>query len=122
MLEFTTITPKSILSNLFNTSNEIPVNIYETENYYNLEFFLAGIAKDNIELTYDTNVLTIKINESLKEEINYLKEEYQHPYGTRQFTFLDVDFNKSETNFQDGKLLVKLRKVSVSSTNSIQIK
>lgn len=104
------------------------VNTREGEDAYYIDVDLPGVKKEDVEISVDENLLTIKGKRETKEELK--KEDYyriESAYGTfsRSFTLPEkVDVEKIEAKSDDGVLEIIIPKLKVikESTKKIQIK
>ena len=104
------------------------VNTREGEDAYYIDVDLPGVKKEDVEISVDENLLTIKGKRETKEELE--KEDYyriESAYGTfsRSFTLPEkVDVEKIEAKSDDGVLEIVIPKLKVikESTKKIQIK
>jgi molecular chaperone IbpA len=110
------------------TVNYPPYNIVRTgENTYDIELALAGFSKDDINVEYENNVLTVQSikREETEKEINdaILHRGISKRMFTKSFTVADdVEVNGAE--LKDGLLRVSLERIIPESKNSrtIEIK
>lgn len=96
-----------------NMSNNLRVDLKETEDAYLIEVDLPGITKDDIALQYANNYLTIaaKRQESREEDTGkYLRRERRYGEFQRSFYVGNVQENKIAAAFKDGVLTVTLPK------------
>jgi molecular chaperone IbpA len=97
------------------TVNYPPYNIVRTgENTYDIELALAGFSKDDIDVEYENNVLTVKSikREETEKEINdaILHRGISKRMFTKSFTVADdVEVNGAE--LKDGLLRVSLERI-----------
>lgn len=97
----------------------------ETDDEYIIDLDLPGIPKENIEITYRDNQLTIKgennrENEEKKE--NYLRKERYSGQFVRSFTLpVSVKDDKIKANFKNGVLNVKVPKAEVKKPKKVNI-
>ena len=97
------------------TVNYPPYNIVRTgENTYDIELALAGFSKDDINVEYENNVLTVKSikREETEKEINdaILHRGISKRMFTKSFTVADdVEVNGAE--LKDGLLRVSLERI-----------
>ena len=104
------------------------VNTREGEDAYYIDVDLPGVKKEDVEISVDENLLTIKGKRETKEELE--KEDYyriESAYGTfsRSFTLPEkVDVEKIEAKSDNGVLEIVIPKLKVikESTKKIQIK
>jgi len=98
------------------TSNFPPYNIVKTgKNTYNIELALAGFGKDDIEVQYEDNMLTVRSKKSDKTENtdadgNVIHRGISKRYFSKSFTIADdVEVNGAE--LKDGLLKVSLERI-----------
>ncbi len=98
-----------------NSSRKPASNVFETENEFKIEVLLPGFSKENVQINYKDNILTIKAeNEKDVEE----KKEYL--YERREFGVFDfekqfripksVNDKKINAKFDNGILYIVLPK------------
>jgi molecular chaperone IbpA len=89
-----------------------PYNIkkIDAENY-EIEMAVAGFSKDDIEVKYAENTLTIKAKKKSKEDSHKLiYKGISEKNFTKSFNLAD-DFVVEDAGLQDGLLCVKLKKI-----------
>ena len=90
-------------------------DIIEDDKEYTVQAELPGMDKENIELDYHDNILSIsgkqesETNEEDKER-NYIRRERSSRSFSRQFLIRDVDEDNISARFNNGILEVKLPK------------
>jgi HSP20 family protein len=90
-----------------------PVDIFETEDHaVVLKAELPEMKREDIQLTFENSVLTIKGERKLEHETkreNYQRIERQHGSFSRSFTLpATVDASKITASYKDGMLTVRL--------------
>ena len=105
--------PFDLLDELFTTDRQFKADVFETDQAYQVEAELPGIDKDQVNIDFDENVLTIR-NEA-KEISNetaeqYILKERKNVARKRQFIFKNVDQADISATFNNGILTVKLPK------------
>jgi len=100
------------------------VDILETENAFFLKVELPGVEKDDVDVSIDNRILTIK-----GEKENDCKDQKVHRgecrYGTfiRNFTLpQDVDVDKVEAACKNGVLILTLNKMEQAKPKQIEVK
>lgn len=91
------------------------VDMKETDDAYTIEADLPGIKKDEIEIMYDNNYLTIsaKRDESVEDKTdNYVRRERHYGELKRTFYIDNVEENKIDASFNDGVLKLVLPKLN----------
>jgi len=100
------------------TSNFPPYNIVKTgKNTYNIELAFAGFGKDDIEVQYEDNMLSVKSKP--KKEDNTDVENYDNGvlhrgiskrFFSKSFTIAD-DVEVRDAELKDGLLTVSLERI-----------
>jgi HSP20 family protein len=104
------------------------VNTREGDDAYYIDVDLPGVKKEDVEISVDKNVLTIKGKREVREEVK--EEDYyrvESAYGTfsRSFTLPEkVDVENIEAKSENGVLEIIIPKLKVikDSTKKIEIK
>jgi len=102
------------------------VDILETPEAYEVKAELPGIAKDDVHITVENNVLTLKGER--KFEKDETKENYhriERTYGAfaRSFTLpTRVDQEKVEAKFDNGVLTISVPKAAEAKPKRIDIR
>ena len=99
---------------MVNVSNYPPYNIVKTgENTYDVEVALAGFSKDDIDVEYAENILTIKskkVETKDKDGNDILHKGISKRYFSKAFTIAeDVQVNGAE--LKDGLLKVSMERI-----------
>jgi HSP20 family protein len=109
-------------SELFNDNFFAPVrsgthqfhtDIKENGNHYVIEAELPGFNKDEIEVDYDRNYLTISAHResiSKDEKENYIRQERHFGEFVRRFYVDDIDENAIDATFLNGILTLNCPK------------
>lgn len=109
--------PNSLLEDFFNDDFFYPrtlgshLDVYQENDNYVVEADLPGFKKEEIELQYENDLLTIRAQH--KEETN--EENKKYVYRSRamasyvkQIRFTNIDPSKIDAKFDDGVLKVTL--------------
>ena len=95
-------------------------DVIENENEYIVDFHLAGIKKEDVSINLENDVLSIKAERHVNNDLNYTyKESFSGVYH-KSFTLPEsIDSNKINASFVDGivKVIIpkKLEKKKLSS-------
>ena len=107
-----------------NTVNEsFSCDIEDKGDHYSLKADMPGVKKEDIKLSFQNGVLTIKAVHHQKNGGNskyILNERFEGTYE-RSFTFEDVDENNINAAFVKGELDVSLGKIAKSPKLEIKI-
>ena len=99
----------------FADSGNFNVDIKENEEAYTVEADLPGLAKEDIELDYSNDVLSISAQKEMSteekdDESNYIRRERSSRSYNRQFLIKHVDEENITAEFNNGVLKVQLPK------------
>jgi len=109
-------------------TNELvtPVDIVETDAAYLLEFDVPGFGKDNINVTVNEGVLTVKGERKRTVDASEKYFRYfERPEGTfgRSFTLPShVDASALKATYSDGVLRLEIPKKEEAKPHTIEIK
>jgi HSP20 family protein len=99
-------------------SKDMKTNIVDEGDYYLLTSDVAGYKKEDIDIKFTNNILTIKaLNNKTSENKNYLIKERLSHEVTRKFVFDDVDSNSIKAKINDGILEITLSKAKKEDKN-----
>lgn len=101
--------------NLFTDDADFDVDIEETGTEYKVQADLPGLKKEDIQLDYTDNVLSISAHQETEteekdEEKNYIRRERSSRSYSRQFLIKNVDESAITASFENGVLMVGLPK------------
>ena len=103
----------------------IPVDIQETDSEYQLRAALPGIKKSDIQVSYQGEVLTLRIHSdhsSQSDTSAYLLREIQASSLERQFRVKGLDFDQASSSYKDGILELQLPKAAELKPRTLTIK
>ncbi|HKJ78670.1 MAG TPA: Hsp20/alpha crystallin family protein [Prolixibacteraceae bacterium] len=93
-------------------------NVLETEKDFQVELLLPGFPKEDVQMNYHNNLLTVKMDKKVEEENEEKKEEFK--YGQREFGPYNfekqfkvpnsVDAENIKAKFDNGILRITLPK------------
>ena len=111
---------------LFSTSWTPPTDIAEHETEYRVKVELPGVTRDDVKITMQDNILTIRGEK--KQEVE-TRESNQHrverSYGSFQRSFTlpaTVKGDKIEASYADGILCITLPKAEAAQPKQIEVK
>jgi HSP20 family protein len=102
------------------------VDIAEKENEYEVNVELPGVSKDDVKITVESNVLTIRGEK--KQEEKTTKNGYrriERSYGSFQRSFRlpdTINAGKIDAVYKDGVLTVTLPKAEEAKPKQIEVK
>lgn len=102
-----------------------PVDMYETETSLVVETPLAGVDPNNVEVTVEGGMLTIKGSMERKTEVdekNYYRKEVRSGSVYRQIPLpIHVIGEKAEATYEKGMLKIAIPKADHDKPKSIKI-
>lgn len=112
------------LNTMFNTNvkRNMLADMIETKDEYKILVDVCGIAKENINISYEDKYLTISVNDATKEENKdkYLVHERTTNYAPKKIYIKnDVDFAGAKAKVVDGVLSITLKKIMPKSASII---
>jgi HSP20 family molecular chaperone IbpA len=102
-----------------------PVDIYETDNEYVLKADMPGVAKDNVNITFNNNELEItgKVDEQYTSNENMTYREYTLFNYYRKFVVSNaINPEGISASLENGVLTIKLPKREEAKPKKIEIK
>ena len=101
------------------------VDVRESEDAFVFTAELPGISKDDVEITVENSILTLKGERRFNEadgEKNYRRIERAYGSFSRSFTLPKaVDAERIDASFEDGLLTVNVPKAEVAKPRKISI-
>ncbi|OJG84256.1 hypothetical protein RV13_GL002282 [Enterococcus raffinosus] len=97
--------------------NMVKTDIHETDKEYVLEAELPGIPKENIQINYENDVLTIEgqhqtDTQSEDDKGNLVRSERSFSSVRRQFAIRDIREEEIKAEYKDGILKVTMPKTA----------
>ncbi len=104
----------------------VTVDVAENEDGYVVKASLPGINIDDLDITFEDNVLTLKgemkLDETIDEE-DYVIQERRHGQFMRSIRFpTAVDSNKIEATYENGVLTLQVPKMEEVKPKHIKVK
>ena len=111
-----------IKNDLFN----LRTNIKELEKSYLFEINVAGVEKEDINISVENNYLTVSVDENEKKEENtnnYLRKEIVYKSCKRKYYIGNIKEEQIHASLKDGILIINVPKEEINNkTNKIEIK
>jgi HSP20 family protein len=101
------------------------IDISDEKDHYLVKADLPGVSKDDIKISVQDNVLTIRgerKHESEKKEKNYYRLERAYGAFERRLTLGDVKSEAISAKYQDGVLEVVIPKAESAKPRNIDVK
>ena len=101
------------------------VDVVEEADTYVFHADLPGVPKENVDITFEDNILTISGSRERREESatgQYRRIERRHGRFTRSFALpSQVDTTTVDAKFQDGVLVIRVPKAETAKARKIKI-
>jgi len=94
--------------------------LLKEDGKYILEINLPGIKKEDIEVTYKDETLTVKVESKEKEEKEYIFRERVFS-GTRSFMIPDMDTKTLTAKMENGVLSLSFEKVKEKEPDVLKV-
>ena len=111
-----------IKNDIFN----LRTNIKEQEQSYLFEVNVAGVSKEDIDISVEDNYLIVTVNENNQKEdntSNYLRKEIVYKSSKRKYYIGNIKENQINATLNDGLLLITVPKEDTTTkSNKIEIK
>jgi HSP20 family protein len=102
-----------------------PTDISEDENSLQISMELPGVEPDDVRLSLENNILTIRGEKRQRsEENNERVHRFERTYGVFERTFAlpnTVDADKIEARYENGVLLVRIPKAERARPREIRV-
>ncbi len=100
------------LNNIFSNNGGykgFPINVYKTDEAYVVEAEMPGVNKEDVNLTFEDDILTINATPKVNKDIKYLIHERSSMKLKREIILdNDVDAENIRARFENGILYVTL--------------
>ncbi|MFQ5934254.1 MAG: Hsp20/alpha crystallin family protein [Dehalococcoidia bacterium] len=104
----------------------VPLDVYQTKDDAVVKASLPGLKPEDVEISIEDNVLTIKGRVQASEEVeneSYVLRERRHGSFHRSVTLPDnLNTDKTEATFKEGILTVSIPKLEESKPRTIKVK
>lgn len=105
----------------------IKTDISEKDDRYELKAELPGFSKDQIDISYENDMLIIsaennQVNEEKDNEGKVIQKERSYSNVKRMYSLNNIDEDNIEAKFEDGILSVDLPKTENNQRKVIDIK
>ena len=100
-----------------------PVNISETEHEYTISLYAPSLIKENISITTQNDILSIRYNEEKNPDSqSYTRREYRTEKIERSFDLKGkVDVDQIRATYTDGVLKISLPKTTEAKRPSQKV-
>lgn len=113
-------------SRMLGREGAFPLDVYETDNEFVVKASLPGMKPEDVEITMTGDLLTIKGETKVEEEVkqdNYYLQERKYGSFVRSVTIpVPVKADKADARFENGILTLTLPKAEEVKPRTIRVK
>jgi HSP20 family protein len=107
------------------TDGELTVDVYETPNHIVIRTIVAGVKKEDLDISVSRDMVTIKGKRETEfiDDSNYFHRELF--WGSFSRTVLlpqEIDIDRAEATENQGMLMLKLPKIDKARQSRIRVK
>lgn len=97
-----------------NFKGNMPTDIVDNDDEYVMAIDVPGVAKENINISFDDSYLTIKVTDNKEDDDNnkYIRHEITSYNMSRSYYLENADENNIKAKLDNGVLYVKVGKVT----------
>jgi HSP20 family protein len=109
----------------FEAEGQLAIDIYQTEKELVVQSAIAGVKPENLELTIESDVLTIRGSRErlLEQGENYFTQEcYWGPFSREIILPVEVDPGRVEAVMKEGILTIRIPKILRERRRKISVK
>lgn len=104
-------------NDLFQIQSKLKIDVIEDDESYQVLADVPGIKKENINIEYKDEILSIYVTDDTQCDKNYIKKERQCGFYQRSFNIPNVDFENSKATVNDGILTINLPKREIKKVS-----
>ena len=105
---------------------QLAIDVYQTENDIVLKAPIAGVAREDLEISITDEVINIKGERKASDETtkeNFFSQECYWGAFSRSYVLpIAVDSEKASATLKNGILTIKIPKLEKTKTKTIEIK
>lgn len=105
---------------------ELAIDMYQTKGNIVIETAVAGVKPDDIDISIENDLVTIRGNREsceIEEEKNYFHQEcYWGTFSRELILPEEIDASKATASFKDGILILKLPKLKREKVKKVKVK
>ena len=109
-----------------NAEGQLTIDVYQTDNEIVIKSTIAGVKPEDLDVSINNDMVTIKGERKNEEVVNAENYYYQECYwgGFSRSVVLPVDIisEKSEASLKNGILTIRLPKADVTKVKKIQVR
>jgi len=109
----------------FESEGQLAIDVYQTENELIVQSAIAGVKPENLDISIERDVLTVKgiRQKPLEETGDYFAQEcYWGPFSREVILPVEVDPGRVEATMKEGILTIRIPKILRERKRKIAIK
>jgi HSP20 family protein len=118
--------PRSALPQQEDGEGQLTIDVYQTENDIVIKSTIAGVKPEDLDVSINNDMITIRGQRKQEEEVTQDNYYYQECYwgGFSRSVILPVDVlaDKVEASMKNGILTIRLPKADNTKTKKIQVR
>lgn len=107
------------------SEGQLTVDVYQTDAEIVIKSTIAGVSPENVDITMDNDMVTIKgereADEEVAEDNYYYQECYWGPFSRSIILPVDVVSDKAKADLKNGILTIRLPKANKARTKKISV-
>ena len=104
---------------------QLAIDVYQTENDIVLKSTIAGVKPEDLDITIEEDMVTIKGSRKKDEEVHmgsYLYQEcYWGPFSRSVILPMEIDSEQAQASFKSGVLTIRLPKLAKHKKKKITV-
>lgn len=120
------ISREDLMENEEDGEGQLTIDVYQTDNDIVIKSTIAGVKPEDLDVSINNDMVTIKgerrNEEEVMEENYYYQECYWGGFSRSVILPVDVISDKSEASMKNGILTIRLPKADVNKTKKIQVR
>lgn len=108
------------------SEGQLSVDVYQTKDNVVIKSTIAGVRPEDIDIAIDNDVITIrgqrKLEEEIKEDDYFYQECYWGSFSRSIVLPLEVKADEAEASLKNGVLTIALPKVKKSKSVAVKVK
>ncbi len=109
-----------------NNEGQLTIDVYQTENEIVIKSTIAGVKPEDLDVSINNDMVTVKGERKNEEEVSHGNYYYQECYwgGFSRSVLLPVDVipDKADASLKNGILTIRLPKADTTKTKKIQVR
>ncbi len=119
-------TPSYSQSEPESNEGQLTIDVYQTENEIVIKSTIAGVKPEDLDVSINNDMVTVKGERKNEEEVSHGNYYYQECYwgGFSRSVLLPVDVipEKADASLKNGILTIRLPKADTTKTKKIQVR